>query len=76
MTINNFDLQFKNEIYSCIFELMQFYFSSDITSHSLPNQTRYDNLANCFYQAFLNNKGQVELAATKFEGEAVRLNLI
>ena len=50
-------------------------YAGEIETYSLPNETRYDKLANCFYKAFLENHGKSELAASNFESNAIRLNL-
>ena len=75
MTINGSEPQVKNEIYLNIYEKIQYYFSAEIETYSLPNETRYDKLANCFYNAFLENHSKSELAASNFESDAIRLNL-
>ena len=54
---------------------MNDFFSVDMESYSLPNETRYDKLANCFYKAFRENHGKCELAASNFERDMIRLNL-
>ena len=76
MSLNASNIQLKNAIYSCIHERMQYYFSSDINDYSLPDQTRYDKLSNCFYRNFQDSKGQMELAANNFESEAKQLSLL
>ncbi len=76
MAINGSNPRIKNGLYSSIYERMQYYFSSEIKTYSLPNETRYDMLTNCFYKAFLDNHGEYESAAFKFENDAVSLNLI
>ena len=75
MTINGSKPRVKNEIYLNIYEKIQYYFSIDMETYSLPNETRYDKLANCFYKAFLENQGKCELAASNFERDMIRLNL-
>jgi hypothetical protein len=75
MTINGSEPQVKNEIYLSIYEKIQYYFSAEIETYSLPNETRYDKLANCFYKAFQENQGKCESAASNFERDMVRLNL-
>mgnify|MGYP003991315781 CR=1 FL=1 len=75
MTINGSEPHVKNEIYLNIYEKIQYYFSAEIGTYSLPDETRYDKLANCFYKAFSENHGKSELAASNFESDAIRLNL-
>jgi len=75
MTINGSEPQVKNEIYLSIYEKIQYYFSTEIRTYSLPNETRYDKLTNCFYKAFQENQGKCESAASNFESNAIRLNL-
>lgn len=76
MAINGSVPRVRNEIYSCIYERMQYYFSADIRIYSLPNNTRYDKLTNCFYQAFSKKYDRCDLAASKFESDAICMNLI
>tara|TARA_B100000315_G_scaffold254679_1_gene296248 strand:- start:80 stop:1159 length:1080 start_codon:yes stop_codon:yes gene_type:complete len=76
LSLNASNPQLKNEIYSCIHERVQYYFSSDIIDYSLPDQTRYDKLSSCFYRNYQNSNGQRELAATNFESEATKLSLL
>lgn len=75
MAINGSEPLIKNEIYSCIYERMIYYFSAEIRDYSLPNETRYDKLTNCFYKAFMENYGKCELATSKFERDMISLNL-
>lgn len=76
MAINGSVPRVRNEIYSCIYERMQYYFSADIRTYSLPNDTRYDKATNCFYKAFWENHGQCELASSNFERDMIKFNLI
>ena len=76
IAINDSDPQIKNEIYSIIYESIKLYFLSDIKTYSLPKQTKYDYLANCFYNSFVKNEGDHEFAANYFESKAISLNLI
>jgi len=75
MAINVSEPQVKNEMYSCIYERMQYYFSADIRTYSLPAESRYDKLTNCFYKAFRENHGKHELAVSNFESNMNKLNL-
>jgi hypothetical protein len=76
MNINRSNLPFKYEIYNYVFELIQLYFSSDIAKYTLPVQTRYDKITNCYYKFFMESKESADVKSTKFENEVNRLNLI
>ena len=75
IAINSSELRVRNEIYLSIYEKMKDFFSVDMESYSLPNETRYDKLTNCFYKAFQENHGKCEFAASNFERDMIRLNL-
>jgi len=75
MAINVSNPRMKNEIYLVIYESIKLYFLSDIKTYSLPEQTKYDNLANCFYKSFMKNEGDYKFAANYFENKANLLKL-
>jgi len=73
--INQQNTQLRFEVYRHIYNLLQKYFSMDFSLLSLPDQTKYDRLSNCFIEAFSNTNIQ-EPREQFFEREAVQLGLV
>ena len=74
--INKNNIKLKFEIYQIIYDQMLKHFSHEIKNYSLPCESKYDQITDCFYKNFIIYRENIDIAIQILEKKMIQYEFI